>query len=160
MHVVLLFLVPNTNSIFISEWIAIARVLIHNPKVLLLDKVDLTLSHFPSFQLHLIFFCRPHLHLTLTQRRWCKKHLTKHQKGGQPLQSHTGYQQFKMQIACELFSSSTVLPLNDCDIFSLLLRYFIKDGSVQESGSHDELVVKHGTYFEYVQLQALSKMEV
>ncbi|KAI0050297.1 P-loop containing nucleoside triphosphate hydrolase protein [Auriscalpium vulgare] len=35
--------------------------------------------------------------------------------------------------------------------------YFIKDGAVSESGTHDELIAKRGGYFEYVQLQALSK---
>ncbi|KAI0059986.1 P-loop containing nucleoside triphosphate hydrolase protein [Artomyces pyxidatus] len=35
--------------------------------------------------------------------------------------------------------------------------YFIKDGAVSESGTHDELIALRGGYFEYVQLQALSK---
>jgi ATP-binding cassette subfamily B (MDR/TAP) protein 1 len=35
--------------------------------------------------------------------------------------------------------------------------YFIKDGTVSESGTHDELLAKCGDYYEYVQLQALSK---
>ncbi|EIW59664.1 multidrug resistance protein 1 [Trametes versicolor FP-101664 SS1] len=35
--------------------------------------------------------------------------------------------------------------------------YFIKDGSVAESGTHDELLALRGGYYEYVQLQALSK---
>ncbi|CCM03554.1 uncharacterized protein FIBRA_05690 [Fibroporia radiculosa] len=35
--------------------------------------------------------------------------------------------------------------------------YFIKDGAVSESGSHDELLALKGGYYEYVQLQALSK---
>lgn len=34
-----LSVVPNTDSIFVSERIAIARALIRNPKVLLLDEV-------------------------------------------------------------------------------------------------------------------------
>lgn len=38
--------------------------------------------------------------------------------------------------------------------------YFIKNGSIQESGTHDELVAKCGAYFEYVKLQTLSKVEV
>lgn len=38
-----------------------------------------------------------------------------------------------------------------------LSRYFIKDGSVAESGTHDELLALRGDYYEYVQLQALSK---
>jgi ATP-binding cassette subfamily B (MDR/TAP) protein 1 len=35
--------------------------------------------------------------------------------------------------------------------------YFIKDGTVSESGTHDELIALRGGYYEYVQLQALSK---
>lgn len=35
--------------------------------------------------------------------------------------------------------------------------YFIKDGAVSESGTHDELLSLKGGYYEYVQLQALSK---
>lgn len=35
--------------------------------------------------------------------------------------------------------------------------YFIKDGRVAEAGTHDELLSMKGDYYEYVQLQALSK---
>ncbi|KAJ3557811.1 hypothetical protein NM688_g1262 [Phlebia brevispora] len=35
--------------------------------------------------------------------------------------------------------------------------YFIKDGSVSESGTHDELLALKGGYYEYVQMQALSR---
>ncbi|KAF8798991.1 multidrug resistance protein 1 [Phlegmacium glaucopus] len=35
--------------------------------------------------------------------------------------------------------------------------YFIKEGRVSESGSHDQLLEKGGDYYEYVQLQGLSK---
>ncbi|KAI0282942.1 P-loop containing nucleoside triphosphate hydrolase protein [Russula brevipes] len=35
--------------------------------------------------------------------------------------------------------------------------YFIKEGTVSESGTHDELIARRGDYYEYVQLQALSK---
>ncbi|KAF8268333.1 multidrug resistance protein 1 [Lactarius quietus] len=35
--------------------------------------------------------------------------------------------------------------------------YFIKDGSVSESGTHDELIARRGGYYEYVQLQGLHK---
>jgi ATP-binding cassette subfamily B (MDR/TAP) protein 1 len=35
--------------------------------------------------------------------------------------------------------------------------YFIKDGTVSESGTHDELIARRGGYYEYVQLQGLSK---
>lgn len=37
--------------------------------------------------------------------------------------------------------------------------YFIKEGRVSESGTHDQLIAKKGDYFEYTQLQALSKNE-
>jgi len=36
--------------------------------------------------------------------------------------------------------------------------YFIKEGRVCESGTHDELLQKKGDYYEYVQLQGLSKI--
>ncbi|KAG9315784.1 ste6-like protein [Chiua virens] len=35
--------------------------------------------------------------------------------------------------------------------------YFIKEGRVSEAGTHEELLSLHGDYYEYVQLQALSK---
>ncbi|KAF7288516.1 hypothetical protein HMN09_01380600 [Mycena chlorophos] len=37
--------------------------------------------------------------------------------------------------------------------------YFIKEGRVSESGTHDQLLALKGDYYEYVQLQALSKRE-
>lgn len=37
--------------------------------------------------------------------------------------------------------------------------YFVKEGRVSEAGTHDQLISKRGDYFEYVQLQALSKHE-
>ncbi|KZP29744.1 P-loop containing nucleoside triphosphate hydrolase protein [Athelia psychrophila] len=37
--------------------------------------------------------------------------------------------------------------------------YFIKEGTVCESGTHDQLLQQRGAYYEYVQLQALSKRD-
>jgi len=37
--------------------------------------------------------------------------------------------------------------------------YFIKDGMVSESGTHDQLLNRRGDYYEYVQLQALSRRD-
>ncbi|KAJ7505250.1 P-loop containing nucleoside triphosphate hydrolase protein [Mycena galericulata] len=37
--------------------------------------------------------------------------------------------------------------------------YFIKEGRVSESGTHDHLLSRRGDYYEFVQLQALSKRE-
>lgn len=43
-------------------------------------------------------------------------------------------------------------------ILTMLRRsYFIKDGAVGEAGTHDQLLELKGGYYEYVQLQALSK---
>jgi ATP-binding cassette subfamily B (MDR/TAP) protein 1 len=38
----------------------------------------------------------------------------------------------------------------------MLPRYFIQDGRVTESGTHDELTRMGGAYFEYTQLQRLT----
>ncbi|KAJ7095812.1 P-loop containing nucleoside triphosphate hydrolase protein [Mycena belliarum] len=37
--------------------------------------------------------------------------------------------------------------------------YFVKEGRISESGTHDQLLSQRGDYYEYVQLQALSKRE-
>ncbi|KAL0958179.1 hypothetical protein HGRIS_000343 [Hohenbuehelia grisea] len=37
--------------------------------------------------------------------------------------------------------------------------YFVKEGVVSEYGTHDQLLSKRGDYFEFVQLQALSKQD-
>ncbi|KAF8980683.1 P-loop containing nucleoside triphosphate hydrolase protein [Cyathus striatus] len=37
--------------------------------------------------------------------------------------------------------------------------YFIKEGAVSEAGTHDKLLAKRGDYYEFVQLQVLSKRE-
>ncbi|KAJ7442269.1 P-loop containing nucleoside triphosphate hydrolase protein [Mycena latifolia] len=37
--------------------------------------------------------------------------------------------------------------------------YFIKEGRVSESGTHDQLLSRRGDYYEFVQLQALNKRE-
>ena len=53
---------------------------------------------------------------------------------------------------------STGLSL--CLMLGILIvwfSYFIKDGAVSEAGTHDELLALRGGYYEYVQLQALSK---
>ena len=44
-------------------------------------------------------------------------------------------------------------------MLTILISYFIKDGAVAESGTHDELIALRGDYYEYVQLQTLSKAE-
>ena len=50
-----------------------------------------------------------------------------------------------------------LLILNDDTAFFPSYSYFIKEGRVSEAGTHDQLIAKKGGYYEYVQLQALSK---
>jgi len=58
-----------------------------------------------------------------------------------------------MPTACT--SCSDVVAYNVLNHFTF--RYFIKEGCVSEAGTHDELLALRGGYYEYVQLQALSK---
>ena len=41
---------------------------------------------------------------------------------------------------------------------SSLYSYFLKEGTVSEFGTHDELIARRGNYYEYAQLQALGSM--
>jgi hypothetical protein len=68
--------------------------------------------------------------------------------------SHTGYPPSKMPIACE----AVTLLYFRC-LLTMLHSYFIKEGRVFESGTHDELTAKRGAYYEYTQLQQLSKAD-
>jgi ABC-type multidrug transport system fused ATPase/permease subunit len=42
-------------------------------------------------------------------------------------------------------------------ILIIVRSYFIQDGAVLESGSHDQLLAHRGAYYEFVQLQQLSR---
>ena len=88
--------------IFLSkERIAIARALLRNPKVLLLDEVNLDL------RLEVVFFkiacySRLHLHLIQTRRRSSRQPLTKRQRVGRPSPSHTDCQPYRTLTECKL----------------------------------------------------------
>jgi ATP-binding cassette subfamily B (MDR/TAP) protein 1 len=43
------------------------------------------------------------------------------------------------------------------ELDSSLYSYFLKDGTVSEFGTHDELIARRGDYYEHVQLQGLSR---
>ena len=43
------------------------------------------------------------------------------------------------------------------NVFNIFHSYFMKDGRVSEAGTHDQLLQLRGGYYEYVQLQALSR---
>jgi hypothetical protein len=68
--------------------------------------------------------------------------------------SHIVYPPSKMPIACE----AIILLYTHC-LLTVLPSYFIKEGRVFESGTHDELTAKRGAYYEYTQLQQLSKAD-
>ena len=59
-----------------------------------------------------------------------------------------------MLTACKL---SDILHIMAALVTNDSNRYFFKEGSVSESGTHEELLALHGDYYKFVQLQALSK---
>ena len=100
-----------------------------------------------------IILRRPRLS-TRIQRRLYKKPWTKQLQAGPRLQLHTDCRQFRMRIGC----GSCVCFERRSSCTHHFCSYFIKEGAVSESGTHDELVVKRGDYYEYAQLQALGRM--
>ena len=79
--------------------------------------------------------------------------MTKQLEAGPQLQLHTACQRFRMRIECGFQVISQFCSGRAYQLYS----YFIKEGSVSEFGTHDELIAKRGDYYEYVQLQALNK---
>jgi hypothetical protein len=67
------------------------------------------------------------------------------------LPSRTGFPPSRMLIACEYRC-----PSSDSPTFLTQPRYFIKDGKVSESGTHEQLLALRGGYYEYTALQNLS----
>jgi len=58
-----------------------------------------------------------------------------------------------MRIGC----GSLVYILFGSVLITLYIHsYFIKEGTVSESGTHDELIARRGDYYQYVQLQVLN----
>ena len=59
-----------------------------------------------------------------------------------------------MRTACKYHHLRLFLVVTD--LTDVHPSYFIKDGSVCELGTHDELLRQKGEYYAYVQLQALT----
>src|ERR1700733_7809480 len=95
---------------------------------------------------------RPLLPSTRPQKWWCKMRWTMQLRVGQLSSLRTDCPLFRMPIGCELCNSLILYDLNQQYMFR---RYFIKDGTVCEFGTHDELLQKRGKYYKYVQLQGL-----
>jgi hypothetical protein len=89
----------------VSERIAIARALLRNPKVLLLDEVSAQCTQLYSFSLDGTR-SRPHQPSTPTPRGSYRMHWTEPQREGLRSLSLTGYLQFKTQIRCKSTSLS------------------------------------------------------
>jgi hypothetical protein len=112
----------KTFDNIIAERIAIARALIRNPKILLLDEVCSITIYGCKYLSSL--FCRRLLHSTRARNRWCKMLWIMQQRVEQQLPLHTDCQPFKMQTTCEIeyfyvmFSKSD--NLNNCA--AILLR--------------------------------------
>jgi hypothetical protein len=139
------------------ERIAIARALLRNPKVLLLDEVRAPHCHTYAF-----FSCR-----IFTSGDICTGF-----ELGESCASRFGPSSERQDDDCHCAS---VVNHPECRpnvgrvyIIARVLEhalltphslhsYFIKEGKVSESGTHDHLLAKRGDYYEFVQLQALSK---
>lgn len=91
---------------------------------------------------------------TRIQRKSYKKHWTKQLQAGPRLQLHTDCRQFRVRIRCR----SSVCSERRSSCTHHFCSYFIKEGAVSESGTHDELIARRGDYYEYAQLQALGRM--
>ena len=54
---------------------------------------------------------------------------------------------------------SLVVKVSEGAFTDLVSSYFIKEGKVSEYGTHDQLLAQRGDYYEFVQLQLLSKRD-
>ena len=138
------------------ERIAIARALLRNPKVLLLDEVR---------ALHALDMRFPHW--IFTPGDICAGFELGESCAGRSGPSGEGQDD---DCHCASFVNHPECRPNVSRVYTVsrvleyplltphsLHSYFIKEGKVSESGTHDQLLAKRGDYYQFVQLQALSR---
>ena len=76
---------------------------------------------------------------------------TRRPKGERQSLSHIDFRRSKMLTKCECFE------MYNRRLADLISSFFIKEGKVSECGTHDQLIAMRGDYYDYVQLQVLSK---
>lgn len=134
-----------------AERIAIARALMRNPKVLLLDEVRLFKSlkfstkALPSFQATSA--------LDSNSEKVVQQALDQAAAGRTTIAiAHRLSTIQNAHRMCVQFDSSLLR-------LTFFNRYFLRDGVIRESGTHEDLLAKKGEYCHYVQLQTLNQTD-
>jgi len=138
------------------ERIAIARALLRNPKVLLLDEVRALLVRYALFSCRI--FTSGDICAGFELRESCAGRSGPSSEGQDDdryCASVVNHPECRPHVS-RVYTVARVLE------HALLMphslhSYFIKEGKVSESGTHDRLLAKRGDYYEFVQLQALSR---
>ena len=147
-------------TVTVLERIAIARALLRNPKVLLLDEVrDRCQCIHPAISSSQSYFQATSA-LDSNSEKVVQAALDEAAKGRTTIA--IAHRLSTIQNADRMYVSSLSFLARSCeasftDIYCFLCSYFIKEGRVSESGTHEQLIAKRSDYYEYVQLQALSK---
>ena len=137
------------------ERIAIARALLRNPKVLLLDEVSVL--HAADIRFSHRIFTPGDICAGFELRESCAGRFGPSSEGqdDRHCASFINHPECRPNVS-RIYTVARVVEhalLTPDSLHS----YFIKEGKVSESGTHDQLLAKRGDYYEFVQFQALSR---